>query len=161
MCQDMAGVENCRRISDLCSERMEQLHEAGKAVDAFKGQADVLPQLQVLWNAEADDGCASCHLSAFGPRHPECKEKMERYWKAHHTLLDWLATDALAQTQAEELAKLKAEHMELQNLIHYLFIHKDYTNFAFQRMTERKQTLLLDILAKYKLTKRSQNSHHS
>lgn len=151
MCQDMAGSVNCERISALCSERMHQLQDAGQAVDAFKGQADIPPQLQALWNAEDDDGCASCHLSASGPKHAECKAKMERYGQAHQSLLDWLAADALAQTEAKDLAKLKEEHIELQNLIHYLFIHKDYKNFAFHRLTSQGQAVLLNLLQKYKL----------
>lgn len=151
LCQDMAGVENCNRITNLCSSRMQKYHQIEKAVDSFKGSPDVLPQLQTLWDVEQDSGCNECHLSASGPRHPECKQKIDRYAKAHQDLIAWLAKDALEHTEAGQLAALKAEQVALRNIIHYLYIHKDFDNFAVHRLTTTQQKLLLKILSDYNL----------
>lgn len=155
LCQDLAGADNCNRVSALCSSRMEKYHKICEVVDSFKGSPDVLPQMQALWDAADDNGCDACHLSASGPRHPECKKKMEHYWQAHKDLIEWLAQDALDNTEASQLAALKAEQLDLRNIIHYLYTHKDFEDFAFQRLTHSNQKLLLKVLSDYNLDKES------
>ena len=120
MCQDHASAEHCERISNLCSTRMEELHKAEDAVDSFKGAIDVPPLLQAFWNAEADEGCASCHLSASGPKHEECRVKMERYWKSKGALIKWLEQDVAEHSNAADIAKLREDNQDLRNLVHYL-----------------------------------------
>jgi hypothetical protein len=151
LCQDLGDGPNCTRISNLCSERMSKLHEAGAAVDAFKGKPDILPELQALWDAEDDNGCSTCHLSASGPKHEECRQKMDRYWKAHEALIQWLEKDAISNLNTDTLNQLRSENQTLRNIIHYLYTHENYPKFALHKITPKVQEKLRQVLSEYQI----------
>ena len=74
-------------ISDICGQRMNDLYEAGKIVDSFKNAQNVPSVLIDFWQAENNEACGDCMMSSAGPKHEECKQKMNNYWNKKSELI--------------------------------------------------------------------------
>lgn len=79
------------RLGTPCTPRMARLRNAGFAVVDLAGHQEELPApVKQYIDAEGDRGCGRCWVSS-NPRkeHPECKEKIRRWFAAREVLVEY------------------------------------------------------------------------
>lgn len=83
------GADECRRVSDLCAARMRECAKADKALHKLTElPADEVPPLvRLFFESGEDKGCSHCWLSSAGPKHPECKFKIGRWFGYREALM--------------------------------------------------------------------------
>lgn len=83
------GAEECTRISDICKQRMDDLHDAEEMLMKFKDSPDASAAMRAYVAAETDKGCSRCWLSSrMGKNHPECNMKITRWFAARKVLFN-------------------------------------------------------------------------
>lgn len=79
---------------DGCAERMVRVSRADARLMTLSTRPDDLPEpLREFFAAEADKGCMRCWASSVRFRnHPECNQKIDRWFATHRALVDYAGT---------------------------------------------------------------------
>jgi len=81
------GAEEYQRVSDLCSQRMEECSKAEMELMAFADSPEASEALKEFAAADADPGCSTCWFSSKKGEHPDCDVKIDRWFKARDALV--------------------------------------------------------------------------
>jgi hypothetical protein len=71
-------------VMNECAKRMERLGYAETGL--MEIQANIPQPLQNFIDARQDKGCMSCWLSSAGPKHPDCRKKIDRFFQTEKDL---------------------------------------------------------------------------
>jgi hypothetical protein len=70
---------------------MAKLDKYEKELFALGGMDVERPALLDMWiEAEKDKGCDHCWLSSRGPAHPDCDQKIRRWFACREALSAWI-----------------------------------------------------------------------
>jgi hypothetical protein len=72
----------------LCAERMKILQEAENVLLTLDG-ADLPEQLVRFKKAEEDRGCCVCWVRSDNSLHPECRAKINEFFRAQDNLMEF------------------------------------------------------------------------
>lgn len=89
-------------VMEECAARMKKLEYAE---DEMLSLNRAIPQaLQNHMDARADRACSSCWFSSRGPKHPECRSKIDRFFRTRTELYNYARKEC---DPAQNLTDLK------------------------------------------------------
>ena len=81
--------DSSQAVMDECSKRMQALQRCEDELAHLEGRKDLPKALQRYYDAKNDMPCTSCMYGTDGPVHPECRRKMDQYFRSLELLLQY------------------------------------------------------------------------